>query len=261
MALTPPTSSRLYPAAVAAVLALAPAVAPAQAPAQTETPQQILKKVDARLESWNTAAAREAFDKLPNKDGYDAKLAAGRLLAQEQKFEAAIQRLREAADLKPTDPLPLIHLGETYALAKNAEGFNQSYAAAAARAKAVLATKPDNVPALYALGLAQQKQRQYQESKQTLEKVRQLAPGDPMVLYQLGVTEAFLQNWQASVDRLTQSIERNPEFAYAYYYRGMAAEKIKRKDLLLNDLERFLARAPNAPDAPRARRLLQAAGM
>jgi len=47
--------------------------------------------------------------------------------------------------------------------------------------------------------------------------------------------------------------------AYAYYYRGLAAEKLGRKDLLINDLDRFLALAPNAPEAAQARALLNAA--
>ena len=60
------------------------------------------------------------------------------------------------------------------------------------------------------------------------------------------------------MDTLTAALDKNSEIAYAYYFRALSAEKVDRKDLLINDLERFLALAPDAPDAPRAKRLLAA---
>ena len=66
------------------------------------------------------------------------------------------------------------------------------------------------------------------------------------------------RDWGPAVDSLTAALDGNANIAYAYYYRALAADKIDRKDLLINDLQRFLALAPNAPDAPRARRLLEA---
>jgi regulator of sirC expression with transglutaminase-like and TPR domain len=78
-------------------------------------------------------------------------------------------------------------------------------------------------------------------------------------LHQIGVTRAFQQQWAPAVEQLNRAIEMDSGLAYAYYYRGLAAEKVGRKDLLINDLERFLALAPNAPEAERARAVLNAA--
>ncbi|MGH9363252.1 MAG: tetratricopeptide repeat protein, partial [Thermoanaerobaculia bacterium] len=63
----------------------------------------------------------------------------------------------------------------------------------------------------------------------------------------------------AAVEQLDRAIAMDSGLAYAYYYRGLAAEKLGRKDLLINDLERFLALAPNAPEAERAKAILRAA--
>ena len=56
---------------------------------------------------------------------------------------------------------------------------------------------------------------------------------------------------QAAFDALSQAIELYSGYAYAYYYRALAANQINRKDITVNDLDRFLALAPNAPEAPR----------
>jgi hypothetical protein len=55
---------------------------------------------------------------------------------------------------------------------------------------------------------------------------------------------------------LTEAIGLNAGMAYAYYYRGLSAGEIGRKDLMVNDLDRFLAMAPNAPEAPQVKRIL-----
>jgi len=72
------------------------------------------------------------------------------------------------------------------------------------------------------------------------------------------VSHALARNWGQAVETLTEALNKNSEIAYAYYFRALAADKVDRKDLLINDLNRFLALAPNAPDAARARRLLEA---
>ena len=66
-------------------------------------------------------------------------------------------------------------------------------------------------------------------------------------------------NNQAGFDQLSNAIDLNSGYAYAYYYRALAAEKIGRKDITVNDLDRFLRLAPDAPEAEKASRILQAA--
>ena len=90
--------------------------------AQTpETPEQILRQVDARLLAWDTAGARQLFDQLPAAGNVAAKVAAGRLLAQESRFDESAAQLSAAVTAAPGDPSPAIFLGETYRLAKRAD--------------------------------------------------------------------------------------------------------------------------------------------
>ncbi len=225
-----------------------------------ETPAQILGRIDARLLAWDTTAARELLATLPDQGTPEAKIAAGRLLLQEQKPDESTAQLAAAVAAAPGDPSPAIYLGEAHRLAERPEEARQAFETAARRAADRIAAAPENVGALVALGIARQNLRQLPEAIAALEQARQLAPGNVQAAYQLGVTHALARNFAPAVEQLTAAIERNSEIAYAYYYRALAAEKIDRKDLLINDLQRFLALAPNAPDAPRAQRLLDAIG-
>ena len=227
--------------------------------AQTpETPAQILSRIDARLLAWDTAGASELLATLPDQGTLEARIAAGRVLLQEQKLDESTAQLAAAVAAAPGDPSPAIYLGEAYRLAKRPDDALQAFKTAAQRASDRLAAAPENVAALLALGVAQQNLRQLPEAIANLEKARQLAPGNAQAAYQLGVTHALARNFAPAVEQLTAAIERNSEIAYAYYFRALAADKVDRKDLLINDLERFLALAPGAPEAPRARSLLAA---
>ena len=62
---------------------------------------------------------------------------------------------------------------------------------------------------------------------------------------------------QAAFDQPSRAIELYSGYAYAYYYRALAANKIGRQDVAVNDLDRFLRVAPGAPEAPKATRLLE----
>lgn len=223
-----------------------------------ETPEQILAKAEARLLAWDTAGARQLMAQLPNQATAAAKTAAGRALAQEGKLAEASTQLSAAAAAAPADPMPVIYLGEVHRRAGRSEEARAAFEQAAQRAANGLKPAPANVRLLVALGVARQNLRQVPESIAALDQARQLAPGNVEATYQLGVTQALAQNYAQSVDLLTQALQQNSQIAYAYYYRALAAEKVGRKDLLINDLERFLALAPNAPDADRARRLLAA---
>ncbi len=223
-----------------------------------ETPGQILDRIDARLLAWDTTGARELLASLSDTGTTQAKIAAGRLLMQEQKLDESAKQLAATAAAAPGDPSPAIYLGEAYRLAKRSEDARQAFEMAASRAAAGLESAPGDVGLLVALGVAQQKLRRLPEAIAALEKARELAPGSVQAVYQLGATHAMAHNWDQAVELLTAALNRNSEIAYAYYFRALSAEKVDRKDLLINDLQRFLALAPDSPDAPRARRLLEA---
>ena len=212
-----------------------------------------LREVDQKILEHNAAQARSA---LAGAGGSEAeRLAAeGRILGLEKKYGEAEAKLRRAAEVAGADPAVWNHLGEVLERAGNGAGARDAFQRAADLARQRV--EGGGADAHYQLGRALAGLRSFDGA---VEHLRQAQAGAPLATYQLGVTRAAQESWQEAVDLLTQAIGANSGIAYAYYYRGLAASKVGRKDLLINDLGRFLQLAPDAPEAPRVRRMLQSA--
>ena len=227
---------------------------PESAPAPVaQTPPPGLDAVEGRLWRFQTGEARSTVQKFADqadKNAYVA-MAMGRVLEQEKKYGEAEGQLRKATELAASDPAPFVYLGETY-LRQRKDGD----ASNAFRKAADLARSKSGSDSAYYLGVAQQRLKQYDEAISTFQSAR--APEPALIPYQIGVTQAFKENWPAAAEQLNKAIEMDSGLAYAYYYRALAQEKLGRKDLLVNDMERFLAIAPNAPEAEQARSILRA---
>lgn len=220
-----------------------------QPPAQQGPPPAAVGTVDRRLWEHRTAEARSAIEAVAGQAESNAAVAValGRVLEQERSYGESEGRLRRATELAPSDPAAWVWLGETYLRQRN-----NGAADGAFRKAAEVAGGND-----YYLGVARQRLRQYDQAIAALEGARGSAFG-ALVPYQIGVTRLFQEQWQPAMEQLTQAIDSDSGLAYAYYYRGLAAEKLKRNDLLVNDMERFLKLAPDSPEAERARMILRA---
>lgn len=252
-------------AALAVALAASPATAQ-QAAAATPTPSPAqlvaiaVSTATGNLLAYQTAAARTALDPVAPAAGGDLAfaLALGQVLDQEKKYGDAALQFRKAATAAPADPLPQVMLGETLIRAKSADA-NAAFTKAAELAQAAIVADAANGRAWYALGVAQQRLKQFPQAIATLQKAIELRAGDPLPVYQLGVTYAFSQKWGDAVTTLSRSIEISPNLAYAFYFRALAQDKMGKKDQLVLDMERFLALAPTAPEAERALAVVKAA--
>jgi tetratricopeptide (TPR) repeat protein len=218
-----------------------------------QTPPAGIEGVDERLWHYQTGGARDAMGRFMDQADANAFVATadGRVLEQEKKYGDAEARLRKAAELAPGDPAPFVYLGEVYLRQRrdgDADGAFRK-AAEAARAKG-------GAEAAYYLGVAQQRLKQYDEAIGTLQGAQ--APQPALIPYQIGVTRFLQGNWSAAAEQLNRAIEMDSGLAYAYYYRGRAEDKLDRKDLLVNDMGRFLALAPNAPEAEQAKAIINA---
>ncbi|MEA2563853.1 MAG: Anaphase-promoting complex, cyclosome, subunit 3 [Acidobacteriota bacterium] len=217
-----------------------PAASPAPPPAEVGT-------VDRRLWEYKTSEARSALNSVAGQADSNAAVAVamGRVLEQEKNYGESESRLRKATEMSPSDPAAWVWLGETYLRQHNSGAADSAF-----RKAAEVAGGND-----YYLGVARQRLRQYDEAVAAFERAQGFGA---LVPYQIGVTRLFQEQWQPALDQLTRAIDSDSGLAYAYYYRGLAAEKLNRKDLLVNDMERFLKIAPDSPEAERARMILRA---
>jgi tetratricopeptide (TPR) repeat protein len=221
---------------------------PVQAP---QSPPAGIDSVGEKLWRYQTGEARSALGRFmdqADKNAYVA-LANGRVLDQEKKYGEAEAQIRKATELVPNDPAPFAALGELYRHQDRHGDADNAFRRAAdvARAKG-------GPEAAYYLGVAQQQLKQLDEAVATLQGAS--APQPALIPYQIGVAYYLKGSWDAAVEQLDRAISMDSGLAYAYYYRGRAQDKKGRKDLLVNDMSRFLALAPNAPEAPQAQAIL-----
>ncbi len=238
--------------------------APAQetaTPAPAEAVATAVKAADAHLLAYQTGEARKALDAVKGRAESDAVVAQamGEILLQEKKYDEAVARLTTATKLAPADPEPFVALGDAYLLMKKSGDAVAAFKEALRLAGEKVAAEPEDAVGYYERGMAYQRLRQFDPSAEALQKALELSPDDTLTLFELGKTRAFQGKWKDAVDLLTRAIDRNSGIAYAYYYRGLAAEKLGKKDVLVNDMDRFLFLAPDAPEAVKARAIVQAA--
>lgn len=237
-----------------------PAAAAPPPPSADAALAATLDQVGHKILAYATAEARSELGETAKKENARVVTALGRILEQEKSYAESAAQLRKAGQMAPADPAPWAYLGESYLRQKKTGDATAAFRETEKRAAALVAKDPQNAEALYFLGLARQYLGQTGTARETLEKARRLDPKNPRPVFQLGVSRVMVEQWQEAVDLLTAALELHPDFAYAYYYRGLAAAKLGKKDLLIADLERFLKLAPNAPEAPIARRTVASAG-
>ena len=77
-------------------------------------------------------------------------------------------------------------------------------------------------------------------------------------LCQAGEARLREQAYTAAIESLEQCIAADPTRAYAYYYAGIAYQRIGRVDLMADRFDMFLKLAPEAPERPQVEAILRA---
>ena len=72
--------------------------------------------------------------------------------------------------------------------------------------------------------------------------------GNPFAHYQLGLSAAKANDWDAAVAGFTRAVELKPDFAYAHYYAGLAHQRQRQLAKTAEHFDAFLRLAPDAPE-------------
>lgn len=214
------------------------------------------------LEAWRHEKVREALEAVEKGKSRDAawQTAWAMMLAQERELDAAIVSFQTVIAAEKKDPAPPLLLGDVLSWKKDRDGAASQWTTARDRALAALEDNPEDSGALYVLGAALLRLEKPEQAIQKLRKAKKHGANPVLCAYQIGIAQSYLQSWKDAIATFSEVIEADDGFAHAYYYRGRAHKKNDRTDLMIQDLKRFVALAPDAREATAARALIEGAG-
>ena len=229
--------------------------------------QAEINKALADLAAWNTKAARRTLQK--NKAAYGSttqfKTAMALLEFQEggsknkEAATKATKNLSQSAKGTTSDPVARYYEGEIlYQQSMNKEA-SSAWQSAARSAGKLVAADPTDATAQYYLGASLVRTKKFGPARDALRLAVRGGFDPAMVNYQIGLSYLFAEQWQQAIDAFTLGLAVEPRFAHMYYWRGLAWDKVGRKDNMLLDLDQFLKLAPKAPEAGKAKSILKSA--
>jgi tetratricopeptide (TPR) repeat protein len=80
---------------------------------------------------------------------------------------------------------------------------------------------------------------------------------NPFSHYQLGIVAARQSNYERAAEAFTRTTELRPDFAYAHYYAGQAAQRLKQTAKMADHFRYFLKFAPDAPERQAVQSILR----
>jgi tetratricopeptide (TPR) repeat protein len=216
----------------------------------------------AKLTAWKLQAARDLLDEHREALGDTPEFitALGYQEACSGRLDEAVRLLTTAKDSKPEDPAPAFFLGETLRWQQQHDKARTAWSSARDRALALIGGDTEDARDHYYLGAARIRTEEFANARSALSTAGELGFDPGLISYQMGLAHTLEKNWEPAVAAFDELAELDPRFAYLYFYRGVAWGKRGRKDLMLNDMERFLALAPDAPEADVARTYIAAKG-
>jgi tetratricopeptide (TPR) repeat protein len=201
----------------------------------------------------------------------DFAVVGGLIDAQRGEITTALETLGSASDKEPKDPAPVFYRGEVLYWQRRFAEADQAWTAAADLARKAVdrigrnenaATEegvdPERARLEFYLGAALNRRKEYASARDHLELAIDRGFSPVLANHQIGLGFLFDKQWRPAKEHFDTVIEDDELFAPAYFYRAMAWDKLGRKDRMLDDLDKFVTLAPDAPEAARARSILAA---
>jgi tetratricopeptide (TPR) repeat protein len=167
---------------------------------------------------------------------------------------------REALKANPSDFPARYYLGLSLLLQeKYSEALDSFLKVQQGLARADQITRP-TVPNGYQIEIALARARlglkQYPEAWKDLESARMENGKDSEVYVYRGVYYLQQEKIKEAIKELDKAISLNGKAAYAYYYAGLAYYRAGNAERTVELLKTFLSLAPYAPEAPKAKELV-----
>lgn len=200
-------------------------------------------RVGATLEKGGEALEKALSDA-------DRLLLKGNKLAEENRYEEAIEAFKEAIALSSFNWGYHFNLGLAY------KKINKLEEATAAFQKAV-ELNPESYSSNKELAEALAKADKFEEAAGHYQKAVDVSPEDPDAYYNLGACLINVGRTDEAQAAFSKAVELKPDYIDAYYQIGTIAIGQNKIPEAVAALEKFLSLAPDHEKAPVAKQLLE----
>jgi tetratricopeptide (TPR) repeat protein len=192
------------------------------------------------------SAADEQVKNLEAKKQFEAGIQA----FQEGKLEEAIAAFEQVVALVPDFAEGYYNLG----MARLRKGDPDS---AVAMMQKAVELKPDLLKAYFGMGQAYIEKGEEEKAAEILQKAATLLPDDAKASLNLGALYFANNQDDLALDALLKARDLDPSLAQAYYQLGLVYTRKGEMEKSVENFDKFLELAPQAPEAETVRKLLE----
>jgi tetratricopeptide (TPR) repeat protein len=240
--------------------------APTQAAKNTETAEERVRdQAISKSVAWRPKTSESILKKNLQFEQTQPWLTAEAVLMatfgigqDEATVKKGLAILDRQAKKDPLDPVSEFYRGEVLKWVGESDKAKTAWQNAKDRAQAQVSKSPRDARAQFYLGSSLVRLKNANAARKALKKAAKFGFNEAMVDFQIGLTFLIEENWEAAKNSFNAVHELDPRYAHLYYYRGLAWDKLGRKDNALIDLDQFVKLAPNSPEAKTANALLAA---
>ncbi len=158
-------------------------------------------------------------------------------------YEDVLAKHPEAKQLEP-------YIARTYYGEHNLD-------AAIEHLRTAMAADPDNVDVKMLLANTLAEKGNAQESQQIVASIDETKINRPEILLNVGIGLLNAKKPEEALTWFDKTATKFPDYASAYYYRGITELQLGKNDPAKADLTKFVQMAPNAPEAATATGILE----
>ena len=230
--------------------------------------QAVADRAIADLAAWKNQSARKYLQSQKGQFGSTPEFQTAWALLEIQEgsggkkslVDSGTTSLSKMSKNKAVDAMAAYHYGEILYDQDKRNEANAAWQAAAKSAGAVVRKDPTDATAQFYLGAALVRTKRFEDARKALRIAVRGGFDEAMVNHQIGLSYLFAESWSEAKDAFDLGLSVNPRYAPMYFWRGMAWEKLGRKDKMLLDLDQYVKLAPNGPYAGKAKSILKSAG-
>jgi tetratricopeptide (TPR) repeat protein len=194
---------------------------------------------EAQVANRDYPGAHETLSQLIELEANEAAAYArrGEIAIKQEKFEEGLTDIRKAVELSPQNPDHRVALGKALQDAGDLD-------AAAKELAAVLQEHPEHVGAHLVYGAVLRTQGKRDDAFELHKKAVELADGDPMAHYELGISQFYLGKNEDAQKSLQRAMDLDPDDAQIRYVYGEVLRNLKSYEEAAQRYREALERDP-----------------